>query len=225
MKPKKNPKADLESKRFVFNQIGLIIALVIVFIIFQIRSYSKRELSTFDRENVAITEEMIPITEHKKEPPPPKKQKTIAPVFKVVEEVEEEQEIEIDAEADQETVIVDAPIVMDEEPEIKEDEIFVIVEKMPNFPGGLRELNKYLARNIKYPIVARESGIQGKVYLAFVVEPDGSISNIKLLRGIGGGCDEEAIRVIKNMPKWDPGKQRNKPVRVSYQVPVCFTLQ
>ena len=84
---------------------------------------------------------------------------------------------------------------------------------------------EYVAKNIKYPQIARETGIQGRVFVSFVVEPDGSISNVKLLRGIGGGCDEEAMRVIKSLPKWKPGKQRGKAVRVSYQIPVFFKLQ
>jgi protein TonB len=87
------------------------------------------------------------------------------------------------------------------------------------------ELMKYLSENIKYPPLAKESGIQGRVFINFVVEPNGSISNVKVLRGIGGGCDEEAVRVVEKMPKWSPGKQRGKPVRVSYNLPVKFTLQ
>jgi len=96
---------------------------------------------------------------------------------------------------------------------------------MPEFPGGMAALMKYLAENIKYPSLAKESGIQGRVFINFVVEPDGAISNVKVLRGIGGGCDEEAVRVVERMPKWSPGKQRGKPVRVSYNLPVKFTLQ
>ena len=106
-----------------------------------------------------------------------------------------------------------------------EQEIFQIVEEMPSSPGGEAKLMEYVAKNIKYPQIARETGIQGRVFVGFVVEPDGSISNVKLLRGIGGGCDEEAMRVIKSLPKWKPGKQRGKAVRVSYQIPVFFKLQ
>ena len=96
---------------------------------------------------------------------------------------------------------------------------------MPSFPGGEQKLLEYVAKNTKYPQIARESGIQGRVFIGFVVETDGSISNVKVLRGIGGGCDEEAVRVIKSLPKWKPGKQRGKAVRVSYQIPVNFKLQ
>ena len=116
------------------------------------------------------------------------------------------------------------PVEVEEE-EVVEQEIFQIVEEMPSYPGGDQKLMEYIAKNIKYPQIARESGIQGRVFVGFVVEPDGHVSNVKLLRGIGGGCDEEAMRVIKSMPKWKPGKQRGKAVRVSYQIPVMFELQ
>ncbi len=113
----------------------------------------------------------------------------------------------------------------EEKSEVFEGEIFQIVEEMPSFPGGEAKLMEYIANNIKYPQIARETGIQGRVFVGFVIEPDGSVSNVKLLRGIGGGCDEEAMRVIKSLPKWKPGKQRGKAVRVSYQIPVFFKLQ
>ena len=104
------------------------------------------------------------------------------------------------------------------------NEIFNIVEKMPTYPGGSDKLMEYISENIKYPIEAREKGVQGRVVVGFVVEHDGSASNVKILRGIGSGCDEEALRVISSMPKWEPGKQRGKTVRVSYYLPVYFKL-
>jgi TonB family protein len=101
---------------------------------------------------------------------------------------------------------------------------FTVVETMPSYPGGMGELMKFLANNIKYPLQAKSNGIQGRVFINFTVEADGSISNVRVLRGIGGGCDEEAVRVIKKMPKWDPGIQKGERVRVSYNLPVKFTL-
>jgi TonB family protein len=135
----------------------------------------------------------------------------------------EVENVETNVEADQNEVVEG-----EKEPAIEEegeDEIFAIVEEMPQFPGGEVKLMEFIAQNIKYPQIARESGIQGRVFIGFVVEPDGSISNVKLLRGIGGGCDEEAIRVINSMPKWRPGKQHGKTVRVAYQIPVIFKMQ
>ena len=103
-------------------------------------------------------------------------------------------------------------------------EVYQIVEEMPEFPGGMQKLMEFLSNNIQYPQVAREEGIQGRVFVGFIVEPDGSISNVKVQRGIGSGCDEEAVRVIKSMPKWEPGKQRGQAVHVSYQIPINFRL-
>jgi protein TonB len=104
------------------------------------------------------------------------------------------------------------------------DEIFTIVEKMPEFPGGEEALMNYLSKNIKYPQTAKELGIQGTVYVSFVVDQYGNINNVKLLRGIGGGCDEEAVRVVEKMPRWNPGKQGGRPVKVEYRLPIRFRL-
>lgn len=112
-----------------------------------------------------------------------------------------------------------------EEDEIEEEEVFMVVEEMPEFPGGTAKLYEYLQNNLKYPMGARENDIQGKVFVNFVVEKDGSISNVKVLRGIGGGCDEEAVRVVQSLPKFNPGKQRGNPVRVQYTLPIVFKLQ
>jgi protein TonB len=106
-----------------------------------------------------------------------------------------------------------------------EPQIFTIVEEMPSFPGGEAELFKYLNKNVKYPQMAQDAGITGVVYLTFVVDENGKVKDPKVLRGIGGGCDEEAIRVVKSMPAWEPGKQRGKAVRVQYNLPIRFTLR
>jgi protein TonB len=104
-------------------------------------------------------------------------------------------------------------------------QIFTVVEEQPTYPGGDEARIKYLQDNMKYPEEAKELGVQGKVYVTFVVEVDGSISDVKVLRGIGSGCDDEAIRVVKSMPKWVPGKQRGVPVRVQFNLPINFKLQ
>ncbi len=119
--------------------------------------------------------------------------------------------------------------IKDEGPKVIETpvqaEIFTVVEEQPSYPGGEEARIGYLQQNIKYPEEAKELGIQGKVFVTFVVEVDGSITDVRVLRGIGGGCDEEAIRVVKSMPKWVPGKQRGVPVRVQFNLPIKFTLQ
>ena len=113
---------------------------------------------------------------------------------------------------------------MADEEEVAETEIFAVVETSPSFPGGDEARIRFLTNNISYPQEARDAGISGTVYITFVVERDGSTSDVRVLRGIGGGCDEEAVRVIKMMPEWSPGKQRGKPVRVQFNMPIKFSL-
>lgn len=224
----KSSRADLEDKRFIFIEIGMIIALIIVFISFKIKSPERNhkisEVSSF----ISIPEEMVPITEQIKKPTPPPPSKRAIIIKVVDDDIIVEEDIIIDAEANQETEVEEyipyEALEMEEEEYIAEEPIFIIVESMPAFPGGMDELIKYLQNNLKYPVLAKELGIQGKVFVSFVIEKDGSVSDIILLRGIGGGCDEEAIRVIKNMPKWIAGKQRNIPVRVRFTLPVSFRL-
>ena len=105
-----------------------------------------------------------------------------------------------------------------------EEEVFVVVEEQAEFPGGMDSMFAYIHKNLKYPEQAKEKGIQGRVFVQFVIEKDGSISNVKILRGIGGGCDEASVEMIKNMPKWKPAKQRGKPVRCQFNLPINFEL-
>lgn len=129
-----------------------------------------------------------------------------------VEAPEEETEIVVE----EKTQVIEQPV---------EREIFTVVEEQPSYPGGEESRIRFLQENIKYPEEAKELGIQGKVFVTFVVEVDGSITDVRVLRGIGGGCDEEAMRVVRAMPKWVPGKQRGVPVRVQFNLPIKFTLQ
>ena len=210
----------------MFTQIGLIIALLIAWLAFEHKSYDKRQIdeSLLNRE-VVLDEEMVEITKQEEQKPQPVEAPQQTTQLEIVDDDVETEDLNINAEVEQNEVIEEyvAPEVVEEE--VVEQEIFQIVEEMPSYPGGDKALMEYIAKNIKYPQIARESGIQGRVFVGFVVEPDGHVSNVKLLRGIGGGCDEEAMRVIKSMPKWKPGKQRGKAVRVSYQIPVMFKLQ
>ena len=226
MEEKKSPKANLENKKLMFIQIGMIISLLIAWMAFEHKSYDKCEIdpSLLNRE-VVLDEEMVEITKQEEQKPQPVEVPKQTTQLEIVQDDVEVEDIEINAEVDQQEVIEEYVPVEVEEEEVVEQEIFQIVEEMPAFPGGEAKLMEYVGKNIKYPQIARETGIQGRVFIGFVVEPDGSVSNVKLLRGIGGGCDEEAMRVVKSMPKWKPGKQRGKAVRVSYQIPVFFKLQ
>ena len=224
MEEKKSPKANLENKKLMFTQIGLIISLAVAWVVFEIKSYDKLEFTDVGRTVEVLEEEMVEITKQEQKPQPVEVPKQTTQI-QVVEDDVEVDDVEINAEVDQNEVIEEyiAPEV--EEEEVVEAEIFTIVEEMPEFPGGMQKLADYLAKNIKYPQMARESGIQGRVFVNFVVEPDGHVSNVNVMRSLGGGCDEEAMRVVKAMPKWKPGKQRGKAVRVSYILPVNFKLQ
>ncbi len=221
---KKSPKADLERRKLLFTEIGLVIALAVVLLAFEWKSYEKTEMTLMNMAVDNTEEEMVEITQQEKPPPPPKPPQQTTIIEIVEDDMEIEDEIEIDVEADEETIIEEYIPMEDPEEEAEETQIFTVVESMPTFPGGDAARIKYLNSNIKYPTIARESGIQGRVFVTFVVETDGRVTDVKILRGIGGGCDEEAVRVIKNMPKWVPGKQRGKSVRVQFNMPILFKL-
>ena len=228
MEIKKSPKADLESKKLTFTLIGLVVSLFIIWRVFEYKSYDKQTFDDLQRTVEVMEEEMVEITKQEQpkiQPPQPKPQVTQIQI--VEDDVEVEDEIDINAEVDQDEVIEEyefTPPEIEEE-EIVEAEIFKVVEEMPEFPGGAAKMMEYIQKNMKYPMMARESDIQGRVFVNFVVEPDGSISNVTVMRGIGGGCDEEALRVVQSMPNWKPGKQRGSAVRCSFTVPIIFKLQ
>lgn len=225
MESKKSPKADLESKKIIFTQIGLIIALAAILLAFEWKSYDKTLDGLGERIIDDTPEEIIPITEQKVKPPPPPPPKKVVVINVVEDDVEVEDDLIIDVEADETTEVEEYIAIEEEEEVVEEAQIFTVVESMPEYVGGMNKLYAFLNNNIKYPVMAKESGIQGKVYITFVVEKDGNITDVRILRGIGGGCDEEAVRVVSSMPRWTPGKQRGKPVRVQYNLPVRFTLQ
>ena len=226
MEEKKSPKANLENKKLMFIQIGLILSLAVAWAVFEMKSYDKREIDeSLLRQTELLPEEMVEITKQEEPKPQPVEMPKTTTQLEIVEDDVEVEDIEINADVQQNEVIEEYVAPEIEEEEVVEQEIFQIVEEMPSFPGGEQKLMEYVRKNVKYPQIARESGIKGRVFVSFVVEPDGSVSNVKVLRGIGGGCDEEAMRVVKSMPKWKPGKQRGKAVRVSYMLPVNFQLQ
>lgn len=225
MEAKKTKRADLEPKRTVFIQIGLIVALAISLVAFEWKTYDIKEIDTSARQAEQVEDDLVEITQQNKPPPPPAAPPTTTLINIVKDDIDVVDDFMIDAEATEFTEIPKyVPPAVVEEEEVAEAEIFTVVESPPAFPGGDEARIRYLTENIKYPQMARESSIQGTVYVTFVVERTGSVTDVRVLRGIGGGCDEEAIRVIKGMPKWAPGKQRGKPVRVQFTMPIKFTL-
>lgn len=224
MEKKKTEKADLENKKALFFQIGLVLSLGLMLLAFEWKSYDKQVVDLGQRQAQEVLEEVVLQTQQNQPPPPPPPPQQTT-VLQIVENDKViENEVNVDAEANQKTAVEEYKPTVVEEKEVEEVEIFTVVEEAPGFPGGDEARIKFLQNNIKYPQMARESNIQGTVYVTFVVERDGRVTDVRVLRGIGGGCDEEAIRVIKAMPKWNPGKQRGKPVRVQFNMPIKFTL-
>lgn len=230
MELKKSDKANLENKKALFIQIGLVIALSITIFAFEYKSYDQKESVLVDRVAVQEVEEVVMATQEEAAPPPPEDvPQAETTEFEIVDDTKKI-ENEFNVSSFQQTSNVTATVakveieVQDEELEA-ETQIFTVVEEEAGFPGGVEKLGEYLSKSIKYPQQAKETGTKGKVMLTFVVEKDGSITDIKILRDIGSGCGEEAKRVVNAMPKWKPAKQRNKAVRQQFVLPVSFNLQ
>ena len=226
MQLKKSPKASLEDKKLTYVLMGLVLVLSICYVAFE---WTEKEVTKYEvTDTEFFFEEEIDIQQTTQETPPPPPPPAVqeVEVLNVVEDDVETETIEINTEDDKDVEVVIAPPVEAPVEEEEEEVIFVVVESMPEFPGGQQALFKYLAENVKYPVIAQENGIQGRVICQFVVNRDGSIVDVVAVRSSGEpSLDKEAIRVIQSMPKWKPGKQRGKPVRVKYTVPVNFRLQ
>ena len=228
MEVKKSPKADLEGKKSTWLLIGYVFILALMFVAFEWTERDKQVTTGTGMAAVVFEEEMVPITEQEEKvaPPPPE----VAPINETLEIVADDADVEETVIASSEETgkaveVKYVPVtVVEEEPE--EQTIFEVVEQMPEFPnGGMAGLMQFLSKNIKYPTIAQENGTQGRVTIQFVVNKDGSIVDAKVIRGVDPYLDKEALRVIGTMPKWKPGMQRGKPVRVKYTVPVMFRLQ
>ncbi len=223
---KKSENASLEKDKLVYVLMGLVFTLSLVYVALEWTEQEVTKYEVMDTEFLFEEEVEIQQTTQETPPPPPPPAVQEVEVLNVVEDDKEVESIEVNTEDDKETeVVIAAPIEAPVEEE-EEEVVFVIVESMPEFPGGQQALFKYLSENIKYPVIAQENGIQGRVVCQFVVNKDGSIVDIVGVRSGGDpSLDKEAVRVIKSMPKWKPGKQRGKAVRVKYTVPVSFKLQ
>lgn len=228
MKPKNIKQQRVESNRFTFTQIGLVVSLILVFFAFEWKTtlHSSGELSS-NQVRPPDDQDFVIITGVKPPPPPPPPP---APVT-VINPVDDTKDtgpdplVDVGITAGTAVPVYTPPKPPDPEP-IPEPEVpYKVVQKEPRFPGGDQARLQFLIDHIRYPSAAREVNIQGTVFVSFVVEKDGSITNISLLRGIGGGCDEEAMRVVGLMPRWEPGCQLNKPVRVQFTLPVKFILR
>jgi len=228
MEVKKAPVADLEGKKTTWLLVGYISILAVLFIAFEWTKRDKIDTGEIiEAPMLTFEEEIIPITmQEKPVAPVPVEAKQISETIEIVEDDAEIEETIIASDEDMGEVVEIQNIenVVVAEPE-KEEEIFQVVENMPEFPGGMAELMKYLQKNIKYPTISQENGVQGRVIVQFVVNRDGSIVDPVVLRSVDPYLDKEALRVVKSMPKWKPGEQRGKPVRVKFTLPVQFRLQ
>jgi periplasmic protein TonB len=227
MELKKSQKADLEWRKPVFFQIGVFIALGLVLTTFELFRSKDATAVNVGNSGANITEDVILQTQQQKPPiaPPPAAPITSTEIKVIDDNIKIETDYEVDAESDESTKTQEFEQVEYVEEETKEAEIFVVVEENPEFPGGDEARQMFFKNNIVYPKVAKEASVEGKVIVSFVVEPDGSITNAKIERGKIQALDDEALRVTKMMPKWNPGKQRGKSVRCRFTMPVSFVLQ
>ncbi len=228
MEVKKAPKANIETQKTTFLLMGLVVALAVLFVGFEWSSSISKLDETVIVQDV-LAEEEIEITQRDPTPPPPPPppEPEVPEIIDVVEERVENQ-IDLSSLEDDQSRAQVATYTPPPPPKAVEEEateeIFVVVEHQPEFPGGMSALMKFLSDNIKYPVIAQENGIQGRVITNFVVERDGSITDVNVVRGQDPSLDKEAVRVIKTMPRWKPGQQRGKPVRVRFTLPVQFRL-
>lgn len=228
METKKTPKANLENKRPTWLLVGYVTVLAFMFVAFEWTRDIRVDTSGRIADNVFEQDMEIPLTRQPEVTPPPPPQ--VTPINDVLTIIDDESDAEetifnISEETGEDVIIKHIPVTVDEEAPV-EDDIFVIVEENPQFPdGGTAGLLQYLSKNIKYPTIPQENGIQGRVTVQFVVNKDGSIVDVTVIRGVDPYLDKEAVRVISTMPKWKPGKQRGAPVRCKFTVPVTFKLQ
>uniref|UniRef100_UPI0040292BC7 energy transducer TonB n=1 Tax=Candidatus Cryptobacteroides bacterium TaxID=3085639 RepID=UPI0040292BC7 len=228
MEIKKTPKADLENRRTLYTEIGLVVALLVVWGAFSYSTKEKAVASLGEDTQVVEVEDMVPITQET--PPPPE-----APKIPVLSDQIDIVEDDIKVDDNFMSLEDDANLgveIMDYVEEVKEEVVeeeaipFQLVEEKPSFNGGdANEFSKWVNSKLQYPEIAKENGVQGRVTLQFTVNPDGSVSNVKVLRGVDSSLDKEAVRVVSMSPKWKPGKQRDRAVKVTYTFPVIFQLR
>ena len=230
MQVKKSPKASLENKRLLFTEIGFIVALLIVWGAFSYTTKEKKTALFDDVNQELIEEEIIPITQET--PPPPPETPKIPVLSDQIDIVDDDIKLEdnlildLEDNANLGVEITDYVEAIEEE-EVEEEAIpFQLVEEKPTFQGGdANEFSKWVNSRLVYPEIAKENGVQGRVTLQFTVEADGRVTNVRVLRGVDESLDKEAVRVVSSSPKWTPGRQRDRAVKVTYTFPVIFQLR
>jgi protein TonB len=229
MEAKKSPKADLENKKTLFIQVGLVIALVLCLLAFNWTTGQKNDSVFEGMTEQAIEEEQIPVTEElpPEQAPPP--EVTVTDLFEIVQDdvvLTNEVSFDDDETTEDKVVEIYAPVSLQAEEEATEEEVFVIVEDMPKFKGGdINKFREWVQKRVRYPELASENGIQGRVYITFVVETSGLVSSVSVTRSVDALLDEAAKEAVEASPKWEPGMQRGRPVRVRYSIPIIFQIE
>ena len=229
MEIKKSDKANLENKKLLFTELGLIVSLAITFGAFEYTSKETKVSTLEDTAEVVLEEEIIPITQETPPPPPaaPKIPILSDQIDIVDDEIELDDDMFMNLEDDASLGVEIMDYVEVEEEVVEEEAIpFQLVEEKPSFQGGdANQFSKWVNQRLVYPEIAKENGVQGRVTLQFTVENDGSVTKVKVLRGVDPSLDKEAVRVVSQSPKWKPGKQRDRAVPVTYTFPVIFQLR
>ncbi len=223
MEAKKTDSADLTRKSGFFLSIGLVTTMIVVVTAFEWKQYEEG-LVDLQGKNINTFEETmeVPPTEQPPPPPPSVQQPQVVEVPDE-EEIKDDIKVNLDVEVTDQTKIEEI-VVQAAEPEEETDQIFTIVEESATPKGGMAAFYKFVGEKIKYPPQARRMGIEGRVFVEFVILKDGSLSEVRAIKGIGAGCDEEAVRIVQSAPAWNPGKQRGKPVKQRYTLPIIFKL-
>ena len=228
---KKSSKANLEQHRFLWLLMGCVMVFSVTFAVIEWTKFEPKEKKEKKGQQAALDipiEIMVPFTiPEKKVVPPPPEAKKIVDILEIVEdeaEIEESDLVSIEEQGDAVEITDNANIVVEDI--VEEETVFQVVEQQPEFPGGMKAMMKYLQENIQYPRISRDNNSQGRAFIRFVVNADGSIQGVEVLKSSGDiYLDKEAVRVVEGMPKWSPGKQAGKPVRVFFTLPVVFRLQ
>lgn len=223
MEAKKSDSADLTRKSGFFFSIGLSVTMAIVLMAFEYRQ-SDEGAADLVAKNTNTFEETLEVPPTDQAPPPqPVVQQPQVVEVPDEEEIKDDIKVNLDVEVTDETK-VETIVVQAEEPKEETDEIFTVVEESAAPKGGMQAFYKFVGEKIKYPAQARRMGIEGRVFVEFVINKDGSLSDVRAIKGIGAGCDEEAVRIVQSSPAWSPGKQRGKPVKQRYTLPIIFKL-
>ena len=229
MEVKKSPKADLNNKKVLFIEIGLVVALLVTIAAFEHNTREKSESLFEDETAQLIEEEIIPITQET--PPPPPETPKIPVLSDQIDIVDDNIKVDdniLNLEDDANLGVEIMDYVEEVQEEVVEEEAipFALVEEKPKFQGGdANTFSKWVSQHLDYPELAKENGVSGRVMVQFTVNPNGTVSDVKVLRGVDPSLDKEAVRVIQSSPKWTPGKQRDRAVKVTYQFPVIFQLR